>query len=545
MIRALVVLLAAAAAAAPAWAAPGTISVGLAAGASPDRVARALENATGGKVVRRLGSLHALVAEVADVDAAIETARRLPGVEFVESDEAKRELDFVSNDPLLPQQWYVPAIKAFDFWPEKPELAPVGALTPVIVAIVDSGIDGDHPDFQGRILAARSFVKTPPNLDSVGHGTMVAGEIAAALYNGVGIAGVAFPAQLLIAKVVGADGSISLDAEARAIRWAVDKGARVVNLSLGGPRNPDNPERDTFSELEQRAIDYAVSKGAVVVAATGNCQDVCPYRYASYPAALAHVVGVSALGPNGTTPSFSNRDVIYNDIAAPGQGIVSTFPLALSDPGCDQPGYSICANVEDYRRGEGTSFAAPLVSAAAALLLSVRPDLKASQVVDILERTAGDLQDPGRDKQTGNGQLDVAAALNALAGPLPVADQYEPNDDAGDRAYTLWGPSRTVEATVDYYEDPTDVYKIRLRAGERAQFKLRGPEGTDVNLVLWQPGAQSVVFPPQGVIAKVANKPGPRELLRFKADEGGWYYLQVKLSRGAGGPYRLLVEKTR
>jgi len=546
MIRALTVLLVAGAAAAPAWAAPGTISVGLAPGAPAERVARAVEDATGGKVVRRLASLHALVAEVANVDSAIATARRLPGVAFAEPADLGRHLDFVPNDPLLPQQWYVPAIKAFDFWPEKPELAPVGPLAPVIVAVVDSGVDAGLPDFQGRILAVRSFVKTPPDVDAVGHGTMVAGEIAAALDNGVGIAGVAFPAQLLIAKVVGADGSISLDAEARAIRWAVDRGARVVNLSLGGPRNPDNPERDTFSELEQRAIDYAVSRGAVVVAATGNCQEVCPYRYASYPAALTHVVGVSALGQDGTTPSFSNRDAFYNDIAAPGQGIVSTFPLALSDPSCEQPGYSICANVEDYRRGEGTSFAAPLVSAAAALLLSVRPDLKATQVADILERTAVDVLDPGRDKQSGNGQLDLVAALNALTGPIPSADQYEPNDDAGDRAYTLWGSPRTAEATLDYYEDPTDVYKIRLRAGERAQFKLRGPEGMDVNLILWRPGAESIEeFPPRGLVAKVANKPGARELLRFKAEEGGWYYLEVKLSQGAGGAYRLAVEKTR
>ena len=531
----------AAAIAAPAWGAPGTVAIGLAPGASPKNVERAVEAATGGRVVRALGPLRSLVLVARDVEAAAAAARALPEVEFAEPAGPRRSLDFVPNDPLLPGQWYVPTIRAFDFWPEKPELGP-----PVIVAVIDSGVDGSHPDLQGRILEARTFVQSEATVDTIGHGTMVAGEIAAAIDNGVGIAGVAFPAQLLIAKVVDKDGEISLEAEARAIRWAVDRGARVVNLSLGGPRNPDDPDRDTYSALEQRAIDYAVRKGAVVVAATGNCQELCPYKYASYPAALAHVVGVSALAQGGETPAFSNRDVIHNDIAAPGHGIVSTFPLALSDPACEQLGYSVCALVEDYRRGEGTSFAAPLVSAAAALVLSLRPDLAASQVVDLLERTALDIQEPGRDKQSGNGQLDVAAALAALAGPLPPSDAFEPNDDAGTRSYTLWGPTRSIEATVDFFEDPTDVYRVRLRKGERVTFRLRGPAGTDANLILWRPGAKNVeIFPPRGLVADVANRPGARELLRFKADEGGWYFLQVKLSEGTGGAYRLSVEKIR
>ena len=541
MIRLLAAVLAAAAAATPAWAASGKVAIGLAPGASPQRVAAALDARSGARVVRALGPLRTLVAFAPDVASAVAAARAIPGVEFAEPAGARRSLDFVPNDPLLPSQWYVPVIRAFDFWPEKPPLGP-----PVLVAVVDSGVDGTHPDLQGRIFAAKSFVKSPPTEDSVGHGTMVAGEIAATLDNAVGIAGIAFPAQLLVAKVVDEEGDISLDAEARAIRWAVDQGARVINLSLGGPRNPDDPERDTYSELEQRAIDYAVQKGAVVVAATGNCQELCPYKYASYPAALAHVVGVSAVAPNGEIPAFSNRDQIYNDLAAPGKGVVSTFPLALSDPACEQPGYSICALVEDYRRGEGTSFAVPLVSAAAALVLSQRPDLHASQVADLLERTALDIQESGRDKLSGNGQLDIATALAALAGPLPPADVFEPNDDAASRSYTLWGAFRAIEATLDFYEDPTDVYRVRFRKGERGVFRLRGPVGTDTNLILWRPGAKSVeVFPPRGLVAEIANRPGARETLRYKAEEGGWYFLQVKLSEGRGGGYSLVVEKTR
>ena len=106
------------------------------------------------------------------------------------------------------------------------------------VAVIDSGIDADHPELKGQIAGGTSFVGGSWQSDTNGHGTFVAGEIAAALNNGQGIAGIAFPAKLLVAKVVRSDGTISPEAEARAIRWAVDHGARVINLSFGGVRDP-------------------------------------------------------------------------------------------------------------------------------------------------------------------------------------------------------------------------------------------------------------------------------------------------------------------
>ena len=134
----------------------------------------------------------------------------------------------------------------------------------------------------------------------------------------------AFPAQLLVAKVVRANRQVSLEAEAEAIRWAVDNGARVINLSLGGLRDPRDTSRDQFSELEAAAIRYAYTRGVVVVAAIGNSDlaPSSPWPYASYPAALPHVIGVSALAKDGSVPLFSNRDPVYNDVAAPGQELV-------------------------------------------------------------------------------------------------------------------------------------------------------------------------------------------------------------------------------
>src|SRR5207244_5825948 len=104
------------------------------------------------------------------------------------------------------------------------------------------------------------------------------------------------------------------------------------NRSLGGVRDPLTPQRDTYSALEAKAIAYAYSKGAVLVAAVGNGDEAPrePWPFASYPAALPHVIGVSALTRAGNVPDFSNRDSIFNDLSAPGVGLFSTFPVAIT-----------------------------------------------------------------------------------------------------------------------------------------------------------------------------------------------------------------------
>src|SRR5262249_8311339 len=226
-----------------------------------------------------------------------------------------------------------------------------------------------------------------------GHGTFVAGLIAAEVNDGIGIAG-SFPAaQLIVAKVVTAQRTIPVQAEARASRGVVDQGARVINMSLGGVRDPLRPSRDTYSRAEAEAVRYAVKHGVLIVAAAGNGDQSPrePWRFASYPAALPHVLGVSAFAQDGPVPDFSNPDAVYVDIAAPGEAILSTLPLKLTAqyPGCTDQGYSDCGP-EDFRDAEGTSFAAPQVTAAAAMLLSLNPNLTPDQVSTLLERTATD-----------------------------------------------------------------------------------------------------------------------------------------------------------
>ena len=149
------------------------------------------------------------------------------------------------TDPLAPKEYSLAQDHAFDAFPLE-----LPVVHPVRVAIIDSGIDGGHPEFRSRIWLARSWVGGRADTDEEGHGTFVAGMIAAAINNNEGIAGMAFPAQLIVAKIARSDQSIDVRDEAEAIRWAVDAGARVINLSIGGLRDPFNPERDTFSRVE-------------------------------------------------------------------------------------------------------------------------------------------------------------------------------------------------------------------------------------------------------------------------------------------------------
>ncbi len=444
---------------------------------------------------------------------------------------------FDNTEPLAPKQWYLEADNAWSAWPQQPQ------LFPVTVAVIDSGIDASNPDLMGRVVAARSFVGGSPYTDDQGHGTFVAGEIAANPSNGQGIAGLAFNARLLIAKVVTADGSVSLQGEVEAIRWAADRGARVINLSLGGVRDPLDPELDTYSPLEQAAIDYAYSKGAVVVAAVGNGPQspATPWGFADYPAALPHVVGVSAVREDGSVPDYSNRDAIYNDLAAPGDALVSTIPLALIDtarPGCISHPYSDCGPVE-FRDAIGTSFAAPQVSAAAALLLGQDPALRPEQVSYLLERGAADA-DPetgctpcsvGRDSLTGFGTLDVAGALALLErGQVAPRDRYEPNDDAGPWSHALPPLPRTIQATLDYWDDQTDVYRVRLHRGQTLYARLTPSTSARVALLLWPPGTQRVESLAAGSAASAQSRQvGTQARLAYKAPATGVYYLQAKL----------------
>ena len=528
----------------PAAADAGRVAVGLQRGADAQRVAAAIERRTGS----RPELLRPIPALVVDLPAHASLAG-IEGIRYVEPLRSRR-LAFTPSDPLVSRQWYLAQSRFYEPWLTLP------ALEQVPVAVIDSGVDATHPELAGKILDSRSFVGGSAEVDALGHGTFVAGLIAAGVGNGIGIAGLAPSSELLVAKVVTSSRAIPIEAEAKAIRWAVESGARVINMSLGGIRDPIDPNRDSFSRLEADAVAYAVSNGAVVVAAVGNGDQApsSPWPYASYPAALPHVLGVSALSETGGVPKFSNRDKVYNDMAAPGDRILSIFPRPLTSrfPACAEQGYSSCGP-EEYREAQGTSFAVPQVSAAAALLLGLRPLLRPEQVTAILQQTAVDITPAtgcaacldGRDEHSGWGRLDVAAAIAALSERLPLIDRYEANDDAGSRAYKLSGSNRQINAVVDFWDDQDDVYAIRLKKGQRVYVGLTGADdAADLSLALWLPQARAI-----GNVrslrfrARISARPAAREYFSHRAAKAGWYFVQVRMSSPGVTRYRLTVVK--
>jgi len=519
-------------------------AVGLAPGADAQLVARAVERRSGSRP-EQLAPIPALVVDLSS-PAVLAGIR---GVRYVEP-VVTRRLALTPTDPLVSKQWYLTQSRFYEPWTTLP------ALERIPVAVIDSGVDAGHPELAGKIIGSKSFVGGSAGTDTFGHGTFVAGLIAAGVGNGIGIAGLAPSAELLVAKVVTKSRSISVEAEARAIHWAVENGARVINMSLGGVRDPLDPSRDTYSRLEADAVAYAVSNGAVVVAAVGNADQApaAPWRYASYPAALPHVIGVSAVSEKGEVPKFSNRDPVYNDLAAPGQEILSILPRPLTAryPACSEQGYSSCGP-DEYRAAQGTSFAAPQVSAAAAVLLSLRPTLRPEQVSAILREAAVDHTPTtgcagctdGHDALSGWGRLDVTAAIEALLQPLPARDRYEANDDAGPRSYELYGAMRQIDATLDFWDDQDDVYAIRLRKGQPVYVGLKAPGAdADLNLAFWLPQTRSIEdVSSVRFRVRVSARPGSRQYLSYRAAAAGTFFVQVRIASPGHSRYRLTIVK--
>jgi hypothetical protein len=229
--------------------------------------------------------------------------------------------------------------------------------------------------------------------------------------------------------------------------------------------------------------------------------------------------------------------------------------MTKQTPGCVNQGYSECGP-DDYRHAEGTSFAAPQVAAAAALLLAQRPTLTADQVTTLLERTTDDVNASNgcprckllRDALTGWGRLNIAKALAVLAkGSPPTADKLETNDDAGAQAKRIYGAKNQIKATIDFWDDQIDVYRIELRAGQRLTATLTGPPQSSVDLLLWSPQTESVTnFADTSLLVAKSRKPGVSQRVVFRAPRGrgGLYYLEAKITQPGSGRYTLNFAKS-
>lgn len=287
----------------------------------------------------------------------------------------------VPNDPLYAQQWHHQRIHSEPGW----DLAKAPGIT---IAVVDTGIDCVHADLAAACVPGYDFIGLDDDpSDDQGHGTIEAGAAAAAVDNGVGIAGLGWGARLMPVKAMDSRGSGSHGSIAAGVLWAADHGAAVINLSLGGPQT---------SNTLQEAIDYAVGNGATVVASAGNLGTSTPM----YPAAYPNVIAVAATTPADTRAPFSSYGD-HLDVAAPGFDILTTTMGG------------------GYGRFDGTSEAAALASGFAALLKAQQPARTPAEIQRLMEQTAEDLGAPGRDPYFGSGLIQVAAAL-AVALPTPT-----------------------------------------------------------------------------------------------------------------------------
>jgi len=274
------------------------------------------------------------------------------------------------NDPFFSEQWALITIQASSLWQI------TKGSQEVLVAILDTGIDQNHEDLIGQIVAAVNFTDSPTTNDIYGHGTHVAGIIAAE-HNSVGVAGLAPGCKLLNVKVADDRGRCQVSDLARGIIWAVDNGADVINISI--------QIKESSPELEQ-AINYAWDNGAVIIAAAGNNGSQSPI----YPAYYNNCLAVAAVKQDDSLAPLSNHGDWVN-VAAPGFQIYSTLPD------------------NSYGFESGTSFATAYVSGMAALLFSVVTDTNGNgmlndEVCSAIETGCQEIDISG----VGSGRIDIA-----------------------------------------------------------------------------------------------------------------------------------------
>ncbi len=330
-------------------------------------------------------------AEDLPIDQLVARYEQSEAVEYAEPN-ALYQVFATPNDTDFSKLWGMSKIKASAAWDRS-----TGSAS-VIAAVVDTGVDASHPDLTSNIIETRAFDSQCLNGgDGVGHGTHVSGTIGGIGNNGTGVAGVNWKVGILGYCVGGAQG-LPLSAVSSAIDAAVAKGAKVINLSLGG---------QTASPTMQTSIANAVSAGTVVVASAGNTTG--PNADVYYPARDPNVITVSALGPNDELAHYSSYGHSV-DVAAPG-GNPSGGSSTCTTQNCI---YSTLPNGR-YGSLAGTSMSAPHVTGLVALILSVNPNLSPQQVQSILQDTADDLGTPGRDDKFGYGRINAQAALEKAA----------------------------------------------------------------------------------------------------------------------------------
>ena len=366
---------------------PGELLVGFHGGVSDSEADRAHQSAGARKIERVRGlNIDRVTASAASIDATERALARDPRVKFVERNR-RVSPDFAVNDPSFSSEWHLAMIAAPAAW----DLAPGAAG--IVVGVVDSGVDGTHPDLASRMVPGYNFYDgNTDSSDVYGHGTWVAGTVAAAGNDGVGVSGVAWQSKIMPVRVSDSTGVAYISAIANGIMWAVDHGARVVNVSFGGMAG---------SATISNAAQYARSKGAVVVASAGNCSCV------DATAENVYVLSVGATDQNDALASFSSRGN-YVDLSAPGVSILTTNPGG------------------GYVYAQGTSFSSPIVAGVVALMMKANPSLAPVDLVTLVKANADDRGTAGWDSSFGYGRVNAYRSVAAAAASAPPSDSTPP-----------------------------------------------------------------------------------------------------------------------
>lgn len=367
--------------------AAGRILVMPHAGMSDGAMEKLVKDNGGGKA-RRVGKSELRVVDVPPglEKQMAEKLARHPHFKFAEVDE------FVSpaapsNDPYFGSAWHLQKIGASAAWD-------LSVGSGVKIAILDTGVDGAHPDLQGRMLPGYNFYDNNTNTTDVhGHGTGVAGTAAATLNNAQGVASVAGQSWILPVRIADANAWATWSTVAQGLNWAADQGARVANISYVGVAG---------SQSVRTAADYMRSKGGLVIVAAGNNnkdEGIAP---------TTSMIPVSATNSLDEKTSFSSWGS-FVAMSAPGEGVWTTARGGI------------------YQTWKGTSIASPVVAGVVALMMSRNPALKASQVESLLYSTAVDLGTVGRDAVFGYGRVNASAAVAAAGNATSLVDSAVPS----------------------------------------------------------------------------------------------------------------------
>jgi len=417
---------------------PVTLLVGRAPGVSSDAIATAADSVAD-TTAAALPKLSTTAIEVSAADSATvaEHLRSTPGVTSVEVDQPAR-IDVMPDDPGFPAEWGDPLTHVPAAWDRT--IGDPGT----VIAVVDTGVN-PVADLAGRVLPGIDLVNHDADpADDNGHGTNVATVAAARGNDGQGVAGLCWQCSILPVKVLAGNGSGFLSTVADGVVWAVDHGADVVNLSLGGPTN--------ISALTM-ALDYAAGHNVIVVGAAGNSGTTNP----TYPGAVPTAIAVAGSDPSNGLYPWSQRGADWVDVAA---------------PGCNRAtGSGVPA---DFC---GTSSATPFAAGLVGLMRSQRPDLAATAIRAALEATTSPLTTAAA---SAHGVVDAGAALASIsAASLAPADTGPPTLSVDGAPPFLSGAA----GTVVHLHDDNGLATVALSAGATALARM-DVGGTDATVTL-------------------------------------------------------------